>query len=83
MLLESPILEDYFDEDGCWASEPPIPKTSLEDFVTSIPAGKEKEQFLTFIRRLLTWDPEERAASYDILQDEWFLTPFEWPDEAL
>ncbi|KAJ5956260.1 protein kinase [Penicillium viridicatum] len=48
---------------GNWVSELPIPKTSLEDFVTTIPPGEEKDQFLRFIRKILTWDPENTKLS--------------------
>ncbi|KAL4863753.1 hypothetical protein BDV12DRAFT_189478 [Aspergillus spectabilis] len=37
MLQNSPLYSTYFDLDGNWISEPPIPKTTLEDFVTAIP----------------------------------------------
>lgn len=54
-------------------SEPPIPKTTLEEFVTTIPPGEEKDRFLRFIRKILTWDPEVRADSYELMQDEWMM----------
>ena len=60
---------------GNWISEIPIPKTSFEDFVTTIPPGEEKEMFLKFIRKILTWDPEARATSSEIIQDEWLMRP--------
>jgi len=60
---------------GNWISEPPIPKTSFEDFVTNIPPGEEKDMFLRFIRKMLTWDPEVRATSSEIIQDEWLMKP--------
>jgi serine/threonine-protein kinase SRPK3 len=60
---------------GNWISEPPIPKTSFEDFVTTIPPGEEKEMFLKFIRKILTWDPEVRATSSEIIQDGWLMRP--------
>jgi serine/threonine-protein kinase SRPK3 len=60
---------------GNWISEPPIPQTSFEDFVTTIPPGEEKEMFLKFIRKILTWDPEVRATSSEIIEDEWLMRP--------
>lgn len=60
---------------GDWVSEPPIPETSFENFVTSIPPGEEKDQFLRFIRKILTWDPEVRANSYELIFDEWMMRP--------
>ncbi|EEQ30224.1 protein kinase domain-containing protein [Microsporum canis CBS 113480] len=58
---------------GNWVSEPPIPKASFEDFVTTIPPGEEKDQFLRFIRKILVWDPKVRANSYELIQDEWMM----------
>ncbi|OOF90911.1 hypothetical protein ASPCADRAFT_409626 [Aspergillus carbonarius ITEM 5010] len=58
------------------ASDPPIPQVCLEAFVTSIPPGKEKEAFLRFIRKILTWDPEVRATSVEIIPDEWLTKPW-------
>lgn len=60
---------------GNWISEPPIPKTAFEDFVTTIPPGEEKDMFLEYIRKILTWDPEVRATSSEIIQDEWLMRP--------
>ncbi|EDN10327.1 predicted protein [Histoplasma mississippiense (nom. inval.)] len=60
---------------GDWVSEPPIPETSFENFVTSIPPCEEKDQFLRFIRKILTWDPEVRANSYELIFDEWMMRP--------
>ncbi|PGH19338.1 CMGC/SRPK protein kinase [Polytolypa hystricis UAMH7299] len=75
MIRKSPLFSTYFDEQSNWASEPPIPKTSFEDFVTTIPPGEEKDQFLRFIRKILIWDPEVRANSYKLIQDEWMMRP--------
>ena len=56
-------------------AECPIPQTSLEDFVTTIPPGEEKEMFLRFIRKLLTWDPEDRGTANELIEDEWLMRP--------
>jgi serine/threonine-protein kinase SRPK3 len=60
---------------GNWISEPLIPETSLENFITTVPPGEEKEMLLKFIRKMLTWDPEVRATSSEIIQDEWLMRP--------
>ena len=65
---------------GQWASEPPILQTSLGDFVTTIAPGKERQLFLKFIRKILTWDPEVRAMANELVEDEWLMMPF---DEAM
>ncbi|KAI4123119.1 MAG: hypothetical protein LQ338_005432 [Usnochroma carphineum] len=70
MLMQSPLFSTNFDEQGNWVSEPQIPKTSFEDFVTTISPGKEKDLFLKFIRKILIWDPEVRATSNELIEDE-------------
>lgn len=52
-------------------------QTSLEDFVTTIPPGKEKDLFLSFIRKILTWDPEARFTANELIRDEWLMKPSE------
>ncbi|KAK2780711.1 hypothetical protein FQN52_002079 [Onygenales sp. PD_12] len=73
MIKQSPLFQTYFDEQGNWISEPPIPNTSFENFVTSIPPGEEKDQFLKFIRKILTWDPEPRLTANEAILDEWLM----------
>ncbi|CRL21622.1 Serine/threonine-protein kinase DCLK [Penicillium camemberti] len=76
IIQNSPLFSTYFDAQGNWVSELPVPEASLEDFVTTIPPGEEKDQFLRFIRKILTWDPEVRATSNQIILDEWLMRPF-------
>jgi serine/threonine protein kinase len=45
--------------------------------VTTIPPGEEKEMILRFIRKILTWDPEARVTSIEIIHDEWLVRPWE------
>ncbi|KAL2848820.1 kinase-like protein [Aspergillus pseudoustus] len=77
MIQKSPLFSTYFDPQGNWIAEPPIPKTSLEDFVTTIPPGGEKDLFFKFIRKILTWDPAIRASANEIISDEWLMKPCE------
>ncbi|KAL1305508.1 hypothetical protein AAFC00_002379 [Neodothiora populina] len=37
-------------------------------------AGEEKAMFLTFIRRMLTWLPEDRSTAKELLTDPWLKT---------
>ena len=75
ILKQSPLMADYFDEQGNWAcaSELPIREASLEDFVTTISPGKEKDLFVKFIRKALTWDQEARATANELIEDEWLM----------
>lgn len=58
-----------------WISEAEIPRTSLEDFVTATPSGEEKDQFLRFVRKIMTWDPAVRQNSVELIHDEWLMDP--------
>lgn len=63
--------------EGNWVADLPIPKTSFEDFVTTIPPGEEKALFLKFIRKIMTWDPEVRFTANELMRDEWLMRPTE------
>jgi hypothetical protein len=57
---------------GRWSyDELPIPEFSLEDWVTAIPKGEEKDKFISFIRRILKWEAMERPTSADLFFDPW------------
>ncbi|QMW42280.1 hypothetical protein G4B11_005604 [Aspergillus flavus] len=45
IIQKSPLFQTYFDSKGNWISEPPIPKTPLEEFVTTIPPRKRRTSF--------------------------------------
>jgi len=47
-----------------------IPKTSLEDSERNL-EGENKILFLTFVRKMLKWKPEERSTARDLLADTW------------
>ncbi|PGH11543.1 hypothetical protein AJ79_04801 [Helicocarpus griseus UAMH5409] len=73
IIRKSPHFATYFDEQGNWISEPPISQTSFEEFVTKIPPGEEKGQFLRFMRKVLTWDQEARPTSNEVFLEEWLM----------
>ncbi|KAK0261951.1 hypothetical protein LTR35_017780 [Friedmanniomyces endolithicus] len=56
---------------GRWISEVPIPEFSLENWVTALPAGEDKDKFIKFMRRILVWDSMQRGTSSDLFLDEW------------
>jgi serine/threonine-protein kinase SRPK3 len=45
-------------------------RPNLEDSITSL-GGEEKQLFLSFIRKLLTWWPKNRKASAELFEDPW------------
>lgn len=50
----------------------PIPETTLEAAEQRLD-GPEKALFLTFMRKMLQWAPEDRGDAQDIFADEWLL----------
>lgn len=67
---------------GNWTSDPLISETSLEDFVTTLPPGEEKDQFLRFIWRIFTWDQDARISSNNAIKDDWLIRPIAESDMA-
>jgi hypothetical protein len=57
---------------GHWNAEEhtSIPTTSLEEVETHL-EGRDKEQFLHFIRSMLKWLPEKRKTAKKLLDDPW------------
>jgi hypothetical protein len=48
----------------------PITATNLSDQESRL-QGEEKALFLTFMRKMLQWKPEDRKGIRDIIEDEW------------
>ncbi|KAF5601319.1 cmgc srpk kinase [Fusarium pseudocircinatum] len=60
---------DFWDEQGKWLGLAPIPKNrSLEDLETRL---KDSTGFIAFLRRVLTWLPEDRPTAKELVQDPW------------
>lgn len=57
---------------GKWIADVPIPNISLESEEHRLD-GEEKELFLSFMRKMLQWRPEDRSSCRDIFFDEWLL----------
>ncbi|KAK8174977.1 kinase-like domain-containing protein [Phyllosticta citrichinensis] len=62
--------EEYFDEEGNWKSDIKIPNTSLEE-EEKVVQGEERDNFLSFMRRILQWDSEDRPSARELLDDSW------------
>ncbi|KAI8674263.1 Protein kinase domain-containing protein [Fusarium keratoplasticum] len=39
-------------------------------------SGEEKTRFLHFVKRMLTWCPEERSSAKELLDDPWLYEDF-------
>ncbi|KZF22072.1 serine/threonine-protein kinase [Xylona heveae TC161] len=60
---------DFWDDQGEWLGAAPIPHArTLEALETE---SENKSGFLQFLRKALTWMPEERATAKELLQDPW------------
>ncbi|PKY01492.1 kinase-like protein [Aspergillus campestris IBT 28561] len=60
---------DFWDEHGNWLGLAPIPHhRTMEALETRL---EDKTGFLRFVRKTLTWMPEERATAKELLQDPW------------
>ncbi|GAB1316567.1 Serine/threonine-protein kinase SRPK [Madurella fahalii] len=62
---------EFFTPDGHWNAGIPIPEgMSLEASEENLD-GKEKAEFLRFIRSMLQWRPEDRKTARELLEDRW------------
>ncbi|KAK1074740.1 hypothetical protein LTR74_000984 [Friedmanniomyces endolithicus] len=62
----------FWDDEGEWKGDVPIPETTLALAEARL-QGEEKEHFLTFMRKMLQWKPEDRKDLEDVFMDEWLL----------
>ena len=47
-----------------------VPDASLEG-EDGVFSGKEKQEFLAFMRRMLQWRPADRSSAKELLEDPW------------
>lgn len=55
---------------GKFIAEVPIVETTLEASEERL-EGESEIAFLTFVRRMLQWRPEDRATASELLEDPW------------
>ncbi|KAJ5958047.1 uncharacterized protein N7479_005197 [Penicillium vulpinum] len=61
----------FWDEEGKWAGQAPIPDRSLESLAADNIDGEDVEGFLQWIRKALQWDPKDRPTALGLLRHEW------------
>ncbi|KAF5024849.1 hypothetical protein F66182_3088 [Fusarium sp. NRRL 66182] len=60
---------EFWDDQGNWLDLAPIPNNrSLEELETKL---EDSSGFIAFLRRVLTWTPEDRPTARELLQDPW------------
>ena len=86
LLKKGKRTAEFFDKDGenCptrtmlfanptgqWQGEIPVPeRRSLEESEGNL-EGSNKEAFLSFVRKMVQWRPEDRQTANQLLQDDW------------
>lgn len=55
---------------GQWKAQPPLSSITLEDRMTQL-TGRSKAGYLTFLRSMLQWRPEDRKTARELLDDPW------------
>lgn len=60
----------YFQRAWIEHEEAPIPTVSLESLEWRL-SGKEKGEFIQFMKYMLKWLPEERKTAKQLLEDPW------------
>ncbi|PYI02369.1 kinase-like protein [Aspergillus sclerotiicarbonarius CBS 121057] len=74
MMQKSDYATDFFDSEGHWKEDFEIPPISLEKLEGNL-EGESQQLFLQFLRKMLTWKPEERASARELLDDPWLRSP--------
>lgn len=75
LLKRGKRTAEFFDENGQWRADIPIPeRTSLEESEEYL-EGSNKEAFLRFMRKMIQWRPEDRWTARHLLGDEWLRLP--------
>ncbi|KAF1919640.1 kinase domain-containing protein [Ampelomyces quisqualis] len=71
LLKRGSRTKDFFDDEGKWIANMPIPEgLTLESSEENL-VGKEKEAFLEFVRCMLRWKPEDRMTAKELLNHPW------------
>ena len=55
---------------GNWIGANSLPEDSLEMSEDRL-EGENKAQFLSFIRKMVKWKPEDRYSAQDLIEDPW------------
>lgn len=70
LLERSAVAAEIFDDSGMLRGNDGTPNSTLEDEEENL-QGDEKAEFLSFLRKMLQWRPEDRASAADLMKDPW------------
>ena len=48
-----------------------LPQITFDEAVTQIVDAEEQKRFINFVKRMITWDPEDRSTARELLSDPW------------
>ncbi|EEH04793.1 protein kinase [Histoplasma capsulatum G186AR] len=65
----------FYGPEGICKSQAP-PSFNFNNMLVHL-HGEDKNMFITFIKRMLKWEPEERSTAKELLQDPWLYAEFE------
>ncbi|KAM3416881.1 hypothetical protein BST61_g8469 [Cercospora zeina] len=71
-LRRSSKCEKYWDQNGNWIGNVPVPDSSLTNMEKRL-SSKEQADFLDFITKMLQWKPEDRGDCNGIFFSEWLV----------
>ncbi|KAF7169144.1 hypothetical protein CNMCM5623_001931 [Aspergillus felis] len=71
-LARSEKSLEFWDGNGKWKGAAPVPDYDLDTLEERL-QGDEKDDFLRFLRRMICWQPEERATAKELLFDPWLM----------
>ncbi|KAJ6036014.1 serine/threonine protein kinase [Penicillium herquei] len=74
VLHRSQYGNEFFDVNGKWKGSVEIPPISLEKLEDNL-QGAQQDLFLSFVRKMLQWRPEDRASAKELLSDPWLRSP--------
>lgn len=68
---------EFFDDDGKWIADLPIPDVSLESY-EEMYEGEKKDEFLRFMQCMLQWRPEDRKTAKELFHDPYLAGVMKW-----
>ncbi|OAA37905.1 protein kinase domain protein [Metarhizium rileyi] len=74
LLQRGTRSREFFSEDGQWIADCPIPQGNSLEKAELFLRGRNKEMFLSFVKGMLTWRPEDRKTPKELLDDPWLKT---------
>ncbi|RBR13629.1 hypothetical protein FVER53590_25260 [Fusarium verticillioides] len=66
----------FYQESGELKRPSRVPRNSNLDSTLTCMSGEEKTRFIRFVKRMITWRPEDRSTAKELLGDPWLYKDF-------